>query len=229
MGISLIIDQSREINSLDWDVLVILDACRYDFFKEEYQKYFSGTLRLARSRGQDTPGWLMRTWTHFYPVVYFSASPYVDNHNIRWEDSDWKPTNHFMEIVYIRSFAWDEALKTVTPSAVNKAVEELYDPRKMTIIHYIQPHGPWIGETKLPLTRVELLRDVDPKLLRNAYRDNLRLVLQHVKEILNVVKGKIIITSDHSELLGEDGYYLHPGPQKFHIKMSMVPWIEIFK
>ena len=65
--------------------------------------------------------------------------------------------------------------------------------------------------------------------LKEAYEENLRFVLKYVKEIVEFIpSGKIVITSDHGELLGEEGKYGHPGNFR-HPKLLEVPWLEIDK
>jgi len=46
----------------DWDYLIILDACRYDFFSWMYSKYFEGKLIKAKSVGSCTVEWLIKSF-----------------------------------------------------------------------------------------------------------------------------------------------------------------------
>lgn len=41
----------------DWDLLIVLDACRFDSFRDAFNRYFEGELREVRSRGSCTPEW----------------------------------------------------------------------------------------------------------------------------------------------------------------------------
>jgi len=54
--------------------------------------------------------------------------------------------------------------------------------------------------------------EITNEYLEKAYEDNLRLVLKVVKKMVNEMKliGKVVLTSDHGELLGENGFYMHP-------------------
>lgn len=45
---------------------------------------------------------------------------------------------------------------------------------------------------------------------KEAYKKNLVSVLKEVQRLVDDLEGKIIVTSDHGEALGEDGIYLHP-------------------
>ena len=85
----------------------------------------------------------------------------------------------------------------------------------------------------------EALRIVDPgnqRLLKEAYRDNLRLVLKHAADLVPMLEGKVVITSDHGEALGEHGLFLHPlfRPYFPHrswglavAELRIVPWFEV--
>ena len=224
--------QTTLINKFDWDVLIVLDACRYDYFEAEYKNYLSGTLISVESPGGDTPKWLSETFKGLLPITYFSANPYLSD--IRWSNNSWKPSRHFLEIIEIYKKGWIDELNTVHPSIVNQAVKNYLrlfsrNSNKM-IIHYLQPHFPAIGNTPLPIRHVEELYELDPTHIKKAYRDNLQLVLLYIKELINELHGKIVITADHGELLGEDGYYWHPSPDgEWRKELRIVPWLETFK
>jgi len=144
--------------------------------------------------------------------------------------------------VDIWDFGWDTKLSTVPPWNVNKTVTEL--KANKSIIHYLQPHGPWIGKTKLTLANgrpqsvtnsvmadvliAKRVRQGEIALskLKRAYRQNLRLVLKYMADLVSCLDGKIIVTSDHGELLGEYGFLLHPKKLRA-IELRVVPWFEI--
>jgi hypothetical protein len=62
--------------------------------------------------------------------------------------------------------------------------------------------------------------------LREAYEDNLRLVLGAIAGVLPEIRGRAVVTADHGEMLGEFGKFDHPGgtclPQ-----LIEVPWLEV--
>ena len=66
-----------------------------------------------------------------------------------------------------------------------------------------------------PVSPMDVVRRVYGKNgLREAYKENLRIVLDYLAKLCKKFSGnKIIITADHGELLGEEGAYEHPnGP-----------------
>jgi len=127
-----------------WDYLIILDACRYDYFAKIYKDYFSGKLEKGISLGHGTLEWLKKNFTDYYhDIVYVSGNPYA-NSKIGVRGFDAK--KHFYKVVDVWQFGWDEKLGTVPPEKINFAALEVIKrfPTKKFIIHYIQPHAPYI-------------------------------------------------------------------------------------
>jgi hypothetical protein len=62
--------------------------------------------------------------------------------------------------------------------------------------------------------------------LREAYIDNLKLVLGDVARLISYLSGRIIITADHGEFLGENKNFSHPANSDHPILLN-VPWFEI--
>ncbi|PTD94344.1 hypothetical protein C9439_03360 [archaeon SCG-AAA382B04] len=113
-----------------WDILIILDACRFDFFREIYQDYFSGELEKRKSRGSNTGEWLTKTFTDKYDLTYISSNPYVNSFGLTLSECnpkfsyDWKATNHFSHTIDVWLDGWDESIGTVHPHEVNMAYFE---------------------------------------------------------------------------------------------------------
>ena len=228
--------QYNLIHKMDWDTLVVLDACRYDTFRDIYKEHLTHNCRLecVDSECKDTISWLKKTWHGKYDIVYYSAHPYV---NSKSEFKGWRASEHFTRIVDIWKDGWNERLSTVEPRVVNDFVIRDMSPKRK-VIHYVQPHAPYIGETMFVVTYrphrlgvglmvAELIKRkyIPHDFIVDAYVDNLRLVLDSVNELLGHLKGKTIITSDHGECLGEEGYYIHGGDRPDIIRK--VPWCEI--
>lgn len=64
--------------------------------------------------------------------------------------------------------------------------------------------------------------------LRNAYRYNLNEVMKEVKKICERAPGEKVITSDHGELLGENGVFGHILKSDNKL-LRNVPWLEVGK
>jgi hypothetical protein len=124
-----------------------------------------------------------------------------------------------------------------SPSYVtDRAIVAGRSDHERLVIHYFQPHGPFVRnliEKGSSLTEVEdnpykagrrgLASDEE---LWSLYLDNLRLVLDSVEVLLkNLDAEKVAITADHGELLGELGQYGHFEGLP-HPALKKVPWIE---
>lgn len=219
--------------------LIILDACRLDYFMMVYRNYLpEGNLIGAWSPASETLGWLKAVFTGRYDLVYVSANAFV---NSKAEVRGFDARRHFSIIVDVWDWGWDEFLGTVPPWEVNKAALKYIYPRM--VVHYVQPHGPWIGEPKLtkPWKRapqgqlgpdyyiIEALQrgEITPDRVRQAYLGNLKLVLHYVRELIpKLPHNKIIVTADHGELLGEYDKWLH-WPDLDYKELRLVPWYEV--
>jgi len=131
----------------DWDCLIILDACRYDYFCQLYKEYLSGELEKVISLGSTTEEWCNKSFQGKYDdVVYISANPII---NSKVEIKGFSAKNHFHKVLDVWSYGWNEKLGTVHPEKVNQAVLNLKNTnlyfQKRLVIHYLQPHAPYIA------------------------------------------------------------------------------------
>lgn len=208
----------------DWDNLLILDACRYDMFEATCN--IDGELKTRTSVGSSTPEFLQRTFKgrSFPETVYVTANPQV---NLRIN------TDIFHDVINVWESDWDDELGTVEPEAVTRralAAQDRY-PHKRLIVHYMQPHYPFISDngrgelqphsgfelTKRLASDVEETADRDVRTVWDqlkdgkvsetavwkAYVGNLQCVLEAIKASLAEFCGKTVITSDHGNLVGE--------------------------
>lgn len=230
----------KNIFSEQWDYLIVLDVCRYDYFKKFCN--LSGNLEKVNSAGTHTVEWLLNNFQSYkkYDLIYVSANPQVSPPKLK---EIFRARKKFFELVNVWNFGWDDKLGTVHPKEVNKAALRYFEkfPEKRMIIHFLQLHSPFIGENSLNLQEMKkevsefknwfnLVKngDIDAHDLIKAHIGNLKLVMKHIKELVSSLSGKIIISSDHGEAFGEYGIYSHvPG---MYIKEIMeVPWFELKK
>lgn len=275
----------------EWDHLIVLDGCRYDYFSRLHSVHLDGKLERALSVGSNTEEWRDNSFPDRYgDVVYVSANPYI---NSRIEVRGFSGSEHFLDVVDVWDWGWDLTLGTVHPDAVNRAAREalMQYPGERLIIHYLQPHCPYIGMqpqdtgfpvqapgartvldgTKVPrgttvrekvvdiitaLTRSSPLRNLDavneghlwllrermglpPETpmdsvrrsmgvegLRRAYTENLRLVLDRFSVLLSSLQGRVVVTADHGELLGEGGRFSHGHGRRERLLLE-VPWFVV--
>lgn len=219
----------------DWDYLIILDACRYDTFVK-YRNVLDPiknehSLKKKISIGSCTNEWIRKL---FYnkktEIIYITSNPMYKKYNVE---------KSFKKVEPVWEYGWSEKDETVRPEDINKATIKCLKkyPNERFLIHYMQPHAPFIGETKIAKKNKNktLVLDIqdeveygkfDIELVKKAYEDNLKLALKYVKELLPHLKGKVVISADHGEAFGEKKIYFHT--DGIHIKpLIEIPWLEI--
>lgn len=235
----------RNILNEESFLLIVLDACRYDLFRLTYEKYFSGKLIPARSHFSGSRWLVPDVFSHpmFRNIRIFYSALSIRSHDVKLEKFASPDKN--LEIIRIKpSKAKD--LGVVLPSELNKEVLKI-GLSKRNIVWYMQPHYPWIHFKLLSIklrnavmwqhfTPKNLIAEeckrnnIDKYEILKAYIANLETVLRSVSELLrenkDSFKGKIFITSDHGELLGEYGLFLHP-PRYMLPQLCIVPWFEV--
>lgn len=272
-------DQKQLVKRLDWDYLIVLDACRYDYFKEncdfEGKLYCVNTPALERVRDDIAPtsSWYIDIFEDMYEDVYHvSSHPRV---NSRTPVEGFKGWEHFGKVYDLWDTEWNQEFGTVLPEDVTKKSKKFIkkNPDKKFIIHYMQPHTPYLSlgppatkKKREPESRTsffrkfrnkmvstarkmigdeiavklmsllrlpplspmdDALRKVDGDGVKKAYKDNLVRVMNSLEQLLPELSGRIVITADHGELLGEKGRYGHDF--KAQEKLVDVPWFVIEK
>ncbi|KAB1198507.1 MULTISPECIES: hypothetical protein [Haloferax] len=227
------------VTEQDWDTLVILDACRYDYFADRVeQSGIDGSLSSVISRGPES--WIFMSenfvGNELHDTVYVSANPHANE----------LPDGTFFRVEPLLD-SWDPDAETILPDDVVSAAVDMHErhPDKRLIVHFMQPHIPYIGETAEQVRRdVDISRfrvgsrwwdameagEISREQTHEAYVESLDIVLEHVASLLEQVDGKTVITADHGELLGErlvpfgPPHYGHP---PIHTaKLRTVPWFE---
>jgi len=225
-------------------VLVILDSCRFDYFESEYSEYFRGDLEPVFTTNTATKQYLARTWSQKTDLTYVAGGPVITDRTFELSDSEYRPSDHFAEIVDVWDMEYERKLGVTPPEAVTK--EALKCDADRMVVHYFQPHAPYIGEVRLRSgddivedqshleTRVESLKKVydmarsgqiDESSLREAYASNLRRVLKATTPLVQQSDRRVVFTADHGELLGENGRLFHGGLP--HPVLCKLPWLEI--
>jgi len=226
----------------DWDILIILDGCRYDIFTEE--STLAGETESILSAGSDSLHF-MDAYFHgrqHHDTVYVSANPFTNR----------LKTGTFHDIYNVYNTHWDEDLNTVRPESMAevacKAASQY--PNKRIIVHFMQPHYPFfytlqdlpsnIEESADSLDNIDEfwmeLRNGDlnipPEVVQRAYEENLKRALDSVRRIVSEMQGKTVITSDHGNLIGDRGFPIptrsfgHP-PSYYLPSLVNVPWLII--
>jgi hypothetical protein len=282
--------ETQDVNGSDWDYLIVLDACRYDYFRENYEDFLEGELLKKRTKGTSTPEWLRKTFTSRYNYKYVSANPYCNGKGVSHQDQmpgyeeDWNAVNKFTEIIDSWEKDWDEEENTVRPEDITDTALEEDNGGKM-IVHYIQPHRPYIScpvkskpwddhervgslaegedyekETTLKRDLIEatrpywskffwklpyrtrwkiknllglknphwgaLVQEVGEDGVRKYYQQDLRMALEQVARLIEELDGKVVVTADHGEALGEHNDWGHQ-EESDNPKQYTVPWLKV--
>lgn len=231
----------------DWDTLVILDACRFDMF--EAQNHIPGDLQRRRSLGSESWEFLRANFAggEFHDTVYVTANPYATK----------LPDGTFHAVINLLEDGWDTAHRTVLPETMvttaQQAVEQY--PDKRLIVHFMQPHYPFIGDAGQQLEHGGINRSfiegngnnesskrqvwgslghgrIQKDYVWEAYRENLDIVLPHVETLLESLSGKSVVTADHGNLVGERTRPLpvrgYGHPRGLDVpELRSVPWLVV--
>jgi len=186
----------------DWDTLLVLDACRYDAFAQ--RSTLPGRTEHRISRGSTSPEFIRGNFTGktLHDVVYVSANGWY----AKLEDEIGADVHAFE---FVERDAMDGLTsRPETVAAAARDAARTY-PNKRLVVHFMQPHQPYLGETGKRFAvsggLAETVRNTDASrrdVLR-AYCENLDLVLGEVEPLLDDLTGRTVVTADHGELLGD--------------------------
>jgi hypothetical protein len=233
--------EGRSIFEEEWDVCIVLDACRADELEREQPNYewFSDTGRFS-SLGSATWEWLPRLISEtpddvLRQTTYVTANPMSD---------EFCSESQFDELDEVWRYAWDDDWGTVLPRPVTDRA--IYHARRNApgrlLVHYLQPHVPFLVDEASKgnlagvtygvhnVKRGDWGRVIEGELSKETvtswYRKTLSRVLDDVDLLLsNIDAETAVITADHGEAFGEWGLYGHPANVNLDV-LTQVPWVE---
>ncbi|WP_128478757.1 alkaline phosphatase family protein [Halorussus pelagicus] len=234
--------QGTNVFAEDWDSLVVLDACRDDQFRAA--NTLSGDIETKISRGSNTSEFLKANCDgrDLSDTVYVTASPIYYYHR---DDID----AEFHEVVNVWNEAgWHDDAKTVLPETTTRYALDAAQqyPNKRLLVHYIQPHYPFIeSDTEFDKKHLhddaenqksfwhELNHgrlDISRRRLWDLFEENLERALPHVEELVGELDDRTVVTADHGNMFGErarpipHSFYGHP-PKLYTDSLVRVPWL----
>lgn len=246
--------EGAEIMNEDWDNLILLDACRYDIFDQV--NYLEGDLEHRISKASQSEEFCEEYFEGeaFHDTVYVTANAYGARVS--------QNTFHDIHVTFGEDYRRGHC-EGRAPDMVKDTAIEAYEnhPNKRIILHFMQPHGPYIGpkaedlRARLRDKGIEFVAwdrsdettnsdDVVGNLMHAAqqeyisndqllevYIENLKIVLEHVEDLITTLGGKTIVSSDHGELLGEEKIlvprsYSHP-KRTYVRELRKVPWLIV--
>jgi len=242
--------QDYLIQSFNWKTLIILDACRYDVFKQHVYNYLDGSLMPVLSPSCVTSDWLNTIWSGKLwkkDVIYISGNPSINRRTLRT----------VAKVHEAWRYGWSDKYMTMDPAALSEAfrIEALRlklsgkSGHMRFVLHYVKPHAPYKNFTKILRKHMpeydmllanrltneiitlsilyELFKEKDAvdAFLKKLYIENLKWVLEEVSKIINKLPKPIVITADHGELLGEYNLYFH---RRINLpQLRIVPWFIV--
>lgn len=232
--------QGTPIYEREWDVLIILDACRLDLMEQVSDEFdFITDVDPYMSTGSTSVEWMEKNFTQKYQdemrkTHYVCGNPFSEQ-TIDQES--------FLKVEEVWRHNWDSELGTIRPRPITDRVIRTYrsNPPNRMIVHYMQPHFPFIPEqigegmdvsnfdeeddTATPWTLLESGK-VGYDEVWGKYLDNLRYILEEVEFLLNnITADQVVITADHGNALGERGIYGHPYGWPLD-SLRKVPWVQ---
>lgn len=216
---------SRSIWESDWDVAIILDACRPDVI-EQFAGDFNfipNNVPVHTSNATSSEQWMKRNFKSEYTnflqnTTYITGNPFSDSID----------TSAFESIDEVWKYGWSEELGTQPPKPITDRAVKIgreHRPDRL-LIHYMQPHFPSIPDQIGTQIDIEEWGndgsgpDAFQKLKRGtisyddiwtSYEKNCEHVLESVNVLLkNYDADSVVITADHANAFGEFGFYGHP-------------------
>lgn len=239
----------------DWDLLVVLDACRVDAMREVAPEYdFIDDVDSIWSVGSASHEWICKTYTRAHEetigeTMLISSNPWIPR---TLKERTYPPGNYSVPVMWANwdvvewddlGMAWHvnanyERHNTppppafVTDYAIQAGREHDFD---RTIVHYMQPHIPHIAKAydeDRPPTEIES----DPwESIRSGtatraeiwdqYLDNLRLVLDSIGVLLENLDAETVVITADHGDLIGE-FGAYGHPAGFvHPNLKKVPWV----
>ena len=224
----------------DWDVMIILDACRADLF-EEFAPQHPVSERFESVSAKYSCASTSREWFE----KGFGSAPSSEVSRVHYVSENPHLSRLDLERFYDVDRLWELRASTesgtLDPSIVTeRALRSYYDTdADRFVVHYIPPHAPflhclekyilqdkswgggshdvWFGLQTGEFGREEVWQDYGTNLLR---------VLDEVEQLVKHVSGSVVVTADHANAIGEFGQYGHPGYVPVP-GLKRVPWVRL--
>jgi len=216
--------------------LILLDACRYDYFEKLYPNYLEGELTKCHNQGVSwTYSWFSKFCRDMNDVTLLTAAPVAVHKWKEKEGGDYDPEEHFKEIPNWSEYDWDFEEGTATPFKINEVVRR--KPARKRLVRYLKPHPPFIGTPleditkgsgKIQRTEKALIEgEITEQDLRNAYEKNVRIAFEGAVDLIPDLDGNAVITSDHGTALNENSYLFHAQSYPEMPCLNHVPWFDV--
>lgn len=223
-----------DINLDSESYYILLDACRYDTFKEVINEFsIDGKLEKGKSVGNNT--------TEFYNNIKNQHDMVVITAN----SHPMKIRSKFKKVYLTRD---------IIPNNNITEFMHVYNsyPKYRYLLHIVQPHIPWMtGKGKELYDKYVNSNNIPSSINRNDrwfgpmgieslvykhygreeslkhYKDNLRYALKSIEDNLDKLPLRFIIISDHGNMFGEHDKWGHTDISFPYEELRDVPWYII--
>lgn len=222
----------------DWDVMVILDACRSDLFQKfapdhpVYDRFDSVSSKY--SCASTSREWFKKGFgssNDVSDVHYVTQNPFLSRTD----------TDRFYDVERLWDIEGEDESGRLAPSTVTDVALNAYDSSEAErfVIHYLPPHAPflhcggkydlgeksWGGESHDVWFGLQVGEFAVHEVWED-YGQNLLTVLDEVQRLVKHLSGDIVVTADHANGMGELWQYGHPGYVPIPA-IKRVPWVEM--
>ena len=234
-------DSGKPLRELEWDNVIILDAARHDLYQETINSEADSRTTMESNSGSFIEeNFSQGNWED---TVVITANPFYNPEHFK-ERTGRELEDTFHTVFQVWSTDWNEEKGTVMPEKMIEKVEtaEKLFPKKRKIIHFMQPHYPFIdsdidvggygdafkedAENKKNIWQQMEGGRKDHEEVIQAYKDNFTVMKPHLEKLSEILDGETYVTADHGNLIGESGFYGHPPGSKAKT-LRKVPWDKL--
>lgn len=219
----------------EWDVFVILDACRHDVMQEVAStgnwEFLPERVPHKYSCASTSEEYVQKAFAESYDDEIERTALICGNLHPEKLREELKLDERFGDFTVAHLDWLDESYNVPPEEVTDRAIRfwrERPDEIDRMIVWYMQPHTPyrkWELSSNEIWTRLEA-GELERSDVWRAYRDNLVWVLSEVEILLeNLEADRVVISSDHGEAFGEFGCFRHPKYVPLP-PLKKVPWIE---
>jgi len=219
----------------EWDYCLVLDACRYDVFRDVYDEYLDGTLEKRWSTGSSTPEWAYRTFTGDHDIAYFSGNPFINGlgiplNELKWGASceyPWTATDHLSNVFDVWKRGWDDDLGTVPPAGIETVFREeqaAVERAERTVLHYMQPHAPYLSRGT-----GQKLKQIQKGIKAQGENDGDDSAGGALSSLSDAIRPKIEDRLEGSEMAQKAGLWLELDPKELVSNGTRVAALELYE
>lgn len=224
----------------DWEVFIILDACRHDIMQEvaegEEYDFLPEEVPHKYSCASTSEEYVEKSFNSEFTDEMNETALVSANLWPEKLDEELNTYQRFADFT-VRPYDWVEDNGYIPADGVTDAAIEYWRERPESvnrmIVWYSQPHTPYpsvINKYDWEMTTDEMFgKLVSGELSRDeaweGYYNHLEYVLDEVEVLLdNIDADRVVISSDHGEAFGEFGIFRHPKYVPLPM-LKKVPWV----